>query len=159
MVTVHDDGWAFSDVGTDKIQIGYGKNEGKFALVSGTKLYEVTRNGNSWVVGDLITENANGIGWQDVWDNGYEYWDDATRDSRYAGATVGDIKEGTSTVKLSFATNYYGNTSGWTWAMVSTIIPPTPAVQYHLYLASTSSVDYHYNVASNCYENQRYDGH
>ena len=147
MVTVHDDGWAFSDVGTDKIQIGYGKNEGKFALVSGTKLYEVTRNGNSWVVGDLITENANGIGWQDVWDNGYEYWDDATRDSRYAGATVGDIKEGTSTVKLSFATNYYGNTSGWTWAMVSTIIPPTPAVQYHLYSASTSSVDYHYNVA------------
>ena len=146
MVTVHDDGWAFSDVGTDKIQIGYGKNEGKFALVSGTKLYEVTRNGNSWVVGDLITENANGIGWQDVWDNGYEYWDDATRDSRYAGATVGDIKEGTSTVKLSFATNYYGNTSGWTWAMVSTIIPPTPAVQYHLYSASTSSVDYHYNV-------------
>ena len=147
MVTVHDDGWAFSDVGTDQIQIGYGKNEGKFALASGTKLYEVTRNGNSWVVGDLITEDANGISWQDVWDNGYEYWDDATRDSRYAGATVGDIKEGTSTVKLSFATNYYGNTSGWTWAMVSTIIPPTPAVQYHLYSASTSSVDYHYNVA------------
>ena len=147
-VVAHDDGWTFSDVGNDKIRVGYGRKEGKFALLSGdnlTKLYEVTRNGNSWVVGNLIAEDANGISPQDVWNSGYEEWDEATNDSRYAGATVGDIKEGSTTFKLSFATNYYGANNGGTWAMVSTIIPPTPAVQYHLYSPSTSSVSYHYN--------------
>lgn len=150
MVTVHDDGWAYSDAGTDSIRIGYGKNEGKFAIQSGNDLYEATRNSNgNWVLGNLIVHDDNGINWQDIWDSGYEYWDDATRDSRYAGAVVGDVKEGTSTIKLTYVTNY-AVAGGNTWAMMSTIIPPTPAVEYHLYSAeapSTSSVSYHYNVA------------
>ena len=149
-VTVHNDGWAYSDGGNDRIAIGYGKNEGKFAVQYDNDLYEVSRNNDGhWKLGKLLVHNDKGINWQDVWDSGYEYWDDATRDSRYAGATVGDIKEGTSTVKLSYVTSYANsNAGGVVWAMMSTIIPPTPAIQYHLYSAeapSTSSVSYHYN--------------
>ena len=152
-VTVHDDGWAYSDGGNDGIRIGYGKSEGKFATIRGNDLYEVTRNSNgNWVLGNVIVHDDNGINWQDVWDSGYEEWDDATRDSRYAGATVGDVKEGTSTIKLTYVTNYADSSAGGnTWAMMSTIIPPTPAIQYHLYSAeapSTTSVDFHYNVAN-----------
>lgn len=152
-VTVHNDGWAYSDGGNDRIAIGYGKNEGKFAVQYDNDLYEVSRNNDGhWKLGKLLVHNDKGINWQDVWDSGYEYWDDATRDSRYAGATVGDIKEGTSTVKLSYVTSYANsNAGGVVWAMMSTIIPPTPAIQYHLYSAeapSTSSVSYHYNVAN-----------
>lgn len=150
-VTVHDDGWAFSDGGNDRIAVGYGNNEGKFAVQYDHDLYEVSRNNDGhWKLGNLLVHDDNGINWQDVWDSGYEYWDDATRDSRYAGATVGDIKEGTSTVKLTYSTNFANSSAGGiVWAMMSTIIPPTPAVEYHLYSAkapSTSSVDYHYNV-------------
>ena len=150
-VTVHDDGWAFSDGGNDRIAVGYGNNEGKFAVQYDHDLYEVSRNNDGhWKLGNLLVHDDNGINWQDVWDSGYEYWDDATRDSRYAGATVGDIKEGTSTVKLTYSTNFANSSAGGiVWAMMSTIIPPTPAVEYHLYSAkapSTSSVSYHYNV-------------
>ena len=147
-VTVHDDGWAYSDGGNDGIVIGYGNNEGKFAARDDNDLYEATRNSNgNWVLGKLLVHDDKGINWQDVWDSGYEYWDEATRDSRYAGATVGDVKEGTSTIKLTYVTNYADSSVGGnTWAMMSTIIPPTPAVEYHLYSTPTTSVNYHYNV-------------
>ena len=151
-VTVHNDGWAFSDGGNDRIAVGYGNNEGKFAVQYDHDLYEISRNSDGhWTLGNLLVHDDNGINWQDVWDSGYEYWDDATRDSRYAGATVGDIKEGTSTVKLRYVVSYANpNAGGIVWAMMSTIIPPTPAVEYHLYSTeapSTSSVNYHYNVS------------
>ncbi|AJT50554.1 hypothetical protein LBLM1_05575 [Limosilactobacillus mucosae LM1] len=79
-------------------------------------------------------------------------WDTTDSASRYYGAGLVKL---TGTV-LDF--DLYADNTGipdgtwWRnglWYNTSTIIPVTPTTEIH----------YHYNVASNCYENQRYDGH